>query len=142
MTADFSGKERILLVDDEEMLVEMERTMLERLGYQVTVQTNGRDALALFQETPDAFDAVITDQTMPGMTGVDLALNLLQKRPELPIILCTGYSSLINEQLARSHGIKGFAMKPMSNKGWHGFSGMCSMGKMRDEVSPLLTATT
>ncbi|MGE4559249.1 MAG: PAS domain S-box protein [Desulfobulbus sp.] len=117
VTADFSGKERILLVDDEEMLAEMERTMLERLGYQVSVRTNGRDALALFQETPDAFDAVITDQTMPGMTGIDLARNLLQKRPELPIILCTGYSSLINEQRARSHGIKGFAMKPMSNKG-------------------------
>ncbi|MGD9947205.1 MAG: PAS domain S-box protein [Desulfobulbus sp.] len=117
VNADFSGKERILLIDDEEMLAEMERAMLERLGYQITVQTSSIKALQLFQQTPDAFDAVITDQTMPGMTGVDLARKILEQRPQMPIILCTGYSSLINEQQARAHGIKGFAMKPLTNKG-------------------------
>jgi two-component system CheB/CheR fusion protein len=110
------GQERILLIDDEVMLAEMERTMLERLGYQVTVSTNSLDALAVFQENPLQFDAVITDQTMPEMTGIDLARKMLAIRPELPIILCTGYSSLINEQQARASGIKGFAMKPLSNK--------------------------
>ena len=114
--ADFGGSERILLIDDEEILAEMERTMLERLGYRVTVCTSSLKALELFQETPEAFDAVITDQTMPGMTGVELARTLLALRPGLPIILCTGYSSLINEEQARSHGIKGFAMKPLTNK--------------------------
>ncbi|MDD2466292.1 MAG: PAS domain S-box protein [Desulfobulbus sp.] len=113
---DCSGKERILLVDDEVILTEMERTMLERLGYHVTVQTSSQDALEIFQQTPEAFDAVITDQTMPGLTGVDLARKILQVRPNFPIILCTGYSSLINEHQARAFGIKGFAMKPISNK--------------------------
>ena len=110
------GSGHILLVDDEEMLTEMGRTMLERLGYEVTVRTSSLEALATFQNEPDRFDAVITDQTMPGMTGVDLARRMLQIRPNLPIILCTGYSNLVNEEQAKSYGIKGFAMKPLTKK--------------------------
>ena len=110
------GKEHILLIDDEEILVELSQTMLERLGYQVTTRRNSLDALTTFQNQPDAFDLVITDQTMPGMTGVDLARRILQIRPEMPIILCTGYSSLITEDKAKAAGIKGFALKPLAKK--------------------------
>jgi len=110
------GNERILYVDDEELLVELGKSMLERLGYQVTVHSNSLEALTIFQNQPDKFDLVITDQTMPGMTGSDLARRILQIRPFMPIILCTGYSSVITEEKAKSLGIKGFAMKPMARK--------------------------
>jgi CheY-like chemotaxis protein len=110
------GNERILFIDDEELLAEMGKSMLERLGYQVTVQSSSLEALATFQNQPDTFDLVITDQTMPGMTGSDLARRMLQIRPGMPIILCTGYSSLITEEKARSLGIKAFAMKPLARK--------------------------
>ena len=110
------GTERILFIDDEEMLVKMGQTMLERLGYTITVQISSVEALATFKAQPEAFDMVITDQTMPGMTGVDLAKSMLQIRPDLPIILCTGYSSQISEQKAKAFGIKGFAMKPLARK--------------------------
>lgn len=111
-----TGKERILLIDDEHMLVEMGQSMLERLGYKVTVRTSSLEALTLFQNQPDQFDVIITDQTMPGMTGVDLARRMLHVRPSVSIILCTGYSNLVDEELARSYGIKGFIMKPMTKK--------------------------
>ena len=111
-----SGKEHILFVDDEEILNDMGKIMLERLGYRVTARKNSSEALATFQKQPDAFDLVITDMTMPGMTGIDLARRVRQIRPEMPIILCTGYSSLISEEKARSLGIKGFAMKPITKK--------------------------
>jgi CheY-like chemotaxis protein len=110
------GNERILFIDDEEILAEMGQTMLERLGYRVTVRRNSIEALNTFQNQPDQFDLVITDQTMPGMTGSDLARRMLQIRPDMPIILCTGYSSLISEEKARGLGIKGFAMKPLAKK--------------------------
>ncbi len=111
-----SGSGRILLVDDEEILIEMGQAMLERLGYEVTVRTSSLEALTTFQNDPHRFDAVITDQTMPGMTGVDLARRMLQIRPDLPIILCTGYSNLVTEDQAKSYGIKGFTMKPLTMK--------------------------
>jgi nitrogen-specific signal transduction histidine kinase/ActR/RegA family two-component response regulator len=111
-----TGKERILFVDDEDILVEMGQVMLERLGYEVTVCTNSLVALKTFQDHPEQFDAVITDQTMPGMTGLDLARMMLQIRPDLPIILCTGYSNLVNEDQAKNSGVKEFAMKPVSKK--------------------------
>ena len=110
------GNERILFIDDEEILAEMGKSMLERLGYQVTVRSSSLEALAIFENQPDMFDLVITDQTMPGLTGSDLARRMLQIRPGMPIILCTGYSSLISEAKARSLGIKGFAMKPLAKK--------------------------
>ena len=111
-----TGIERILFIDDEEMLAQMGKTMLERLGYRVTVETNSIEALKIMQSQPDRFDLVITDQTMPGMTGSDLARRMLQIRPGLPIILCTGFSNQISEEKARIYGIKGFAMKPLAKK--------------------------
>ncbi|RPH38108.1 MAG: response regulator [Desulfobulbaceae bacterium] len=110
------GDEHILLVDDEPMLVEMGHKMLERLGYRVTSMTGSVEALRAFQDQPQVFDLVITDQTMPVMTGSDLARHMLQIRPDLPIILCTGYSSHISEEKARALGIQGFAMKPLVRK--------------------------
>ncbi len=110
------GTEHILLVDDEVMLADLGIEMLERLGYTVTMRTSSLDALALFQGHPEQFDAVITDQTMPDMTGMDLARQMLQIQPELPIILCTGYSNLISEKQAKAEGIKGFIEKPMTKK--------------------------
>jgi PAS domain S-box-containing protein len=110
------GSEHILYVDDEEMLRELGTNMLQRLGYRVTARGNSLEALVCFQNEPRSFDLVITDQTMPGMTGIDLARRMLQLRPELPIILCTGFSNLISEERATAMGIKGFAMKPMSKK--------------------------
>ena len=108
------GTERILLVDDEPMLAEMAQQMFERLGYHVTLRTNSIEALTTFKKQPDDFDLVITDQTMPGMLGVDLASRMLQIRPSLPIIICTGYSNRISKEQIESVGIKGFALKPFS----------------------------
>ena len=108
------GTGRVLLVDDEEMLVEMGREMLEELGYQVTAMTDSGKALELFRARPDQFDVIVTDMTMPGMTGMELARELLHIRPDLPIILCTGYSELITEEKAGEMGIRGFAQKPLS----------------------------
>jgi signal transduction histidine kinase/CheY-like chemotaxis protein len=110
------GNEHILYVDDEEILAEMGTIMFERLGYQVTMRTNSSEALKTFQDQPEAFDLVVTDQTMPGITGIDLARRMLQIRPELQIILCTGFSSLISEEKVKSYGIKGFALKPLAKK--------------------------
>jgi len=110
------GTERILFIDDEEILTEMAQTMLERLGYTVSIQMSSQDTLATFKNQPEVFDLVITDQTMPGMNGVDLATKMLQIRPDIPIILCTGYSSQVSEETARAYGIKGFAMKPLAMK--------------------------
>lgn len=108
------GNERILFIDDEELLADVGKAMLERLGYRVTVRRNSIEALSTFQNQPDQFDLVITDQTMPGMTGSDLARRMLQIRPGMPIILCTGYSSLMSEEKALLLGIKGFAFKPLA----------------------------
>jgi PAS domain S-box-containing protein len=110
------GHERILFIDDEEILAEMAQTMLERLGYLVTVKNNSLEALAAFQNQPESFDLVITDQTMPGMTGMDLARRMLQIRPDLPIILCTGFSTLVSEDRARAIGIREFALKPLAKR--------------------------
>ncbi len=108
------GTERILFIDDEELLAEMGNNMLQRLGYTVTVKRNSLEALENFQNNPHNYDVVITDQTMPGMTGSDLARRMLQIRPDIPIILCTGYSNLIDEKKAKSLGIKEFALKPIN----------------------------
>ncbi len=110
------GKEKVLFIDDEDLLADMGKDMLERLGYHVTVRKSSLEALETFQNQPDQFDLVITDQTMPGMTGVDLARRMLQVRSDIPIILCTGYSSIISEEKAKIMGIREFAMKPLSKK--------------------------
>jgi len=111
-----TGNEHVLFVDDEEMLAELGKTMLESLGYHVTLCTDSIAALSLFREQPDKFDFLVTDQTMPGMTGFDFARNVLQIRPNFPIILCTGYSNIIDENSAKKVGIKKFIMKPVTKK--------------------------
>jgi PAS domain S-box-containing protein len=108
--------ERILLVDDEPLLVRIGAATLERLGYRVARYTDGREALEAFRADPDAFDLVITDQTMPQMTGETLARELLRLRPRLPIILCTGFSHAMTEDKARSLGIRALLMKPVSRQ--------------------------
>ncbi len=87
-----TGSERILFVDDEEALVEMGEDVLAELGYEVTSRMDSREALALLEEDPSRFDLVVTDQTMPDMTGMEFARRILALRPNMPIIMCTGYS--------------------------------------------------
>jgi PAS domain S-box-containing protein len=107
------GNEKILVVDDEESIVYMTKRRLELLGYQVTAKTSSIEALELFRSQPDQFDLVITDQTMPGLTGEQLAKELLSIKPGFPIILCTGYSSKIDAEKADFIGIRDFIMKPV-----------------------------
>ncbi|MBP1766745.1 MAG: sensor histidine kinase response regulator [Candidatus Aminicenantes bacterium] len=108
------GTERILLVDDERTQAQSIRNMLKRLGYQVAVRTDAEQALAAFRKDPDRFNLVITDQIMPKLTGVQLATRLLELRPGLPVILCTGFSELVDSEGAHALGIRGFLMKPFS----------------------------
>ncbi|MFO7707065.1 MAG: PAS domain S-box protein [Desulfobacterales bacterium] len=107
------GFERILFVDDEKMLVDIGGKILERLGYQVVSRTSPLEALELFRAKPDHFDLVVTDQTMPGMTGDLLAKELMRIRPDIPIVVCTGYSQGIDPERARQRGIKALVMKPI-----------------------------
>jgi DNA-binding NtrC family response regulator len=108
-----TGTERILFIDDQESLAQLGEKIFEKLGYTVTTRLGSFDALLIFQDNPHQFDLVITDQTMAGMTGADLAVKMLQIRPDIPIILCTGYSSLITAREAKALGIKEFIMKPL-----------------------------
>jgi PAS domain S-box-containing protein len=107
------GSESILFVDDEPMIVDMGRETLKRLGYSVTTKTGSIKALELFRMKPMEFDLVITDQTMPQMTGTDLAKEILHIRPSIPIILCTGFSNTINSKNMGIQGIREFVMKPI-----------------------------
>ena len=107
------GSERILFVDDEKMLADIGQKVLNRLGYDVAARTSPIEALELFKAKPDYFDLVITDQTMPGMTGDVLSRELMRIRPDLPVIICTGYSQTIDKTRAADRGIKGFVMKPI-----------------------------
>jgi PAS domain S-box-containing protein len=111
-----TGKERILLVDDEEPVLRSERTMLESLGYKVIAIAKSDEALKLFRAQPNEFDLVITDQTMPTMTGSKLSRKLLRLRSDIPIILCTGFSEAIDEDKTRAEGIREFVMKPFTTK--------------------------
>jgi PAS domain S-box-containing protein len=107
------GTERILFVDDEIMLVDIGQKMLERLGYHVVSRTSPIEALELFKIRSNDFDMVITDQTMPNMTGDALAQELMNIRPDIPVIICTGYSQAINPERAKNRGIKALVMKPI-----------------------------
>ena len=109
-----TGSERILFIDDEKTLVDLGSDMLESLGYSVTTKTNSIGALDTFRTAPTAFDLVITDMTMPAPTGIELARELMTVRPDIPVILCTGFSELINENLSKEAGIREFVMKPFS----------------------------
>jgi PAS domain S-box-containing protein len=111
-----TGSERILFVDDEEALVEMGEDILAELGYDVTSRMSSREALALLKLDPSRFDLVITDQTMPDMTGIDLANEILDLRADMPIIMCTGFSYVVDADKAKAAGIKAFAMKPLTKR--------------------------
>ena len=108
-----TGSEHILIVDDELPIAKLEKNVLERLGYTVNEQTNSTEALEVFKASPDRYDLVITDMSMPFMTGEVLAKKLLAIRPDLPIIICTGFSERFQEKHAQVIGIKGFLMKPV-----------------------------
>jgi PAS domain S-box-containing protein len=108
-----TGTERVLLVDDEAPIANLEKTMLERLGYKVTLRTSSIEALEAFKKTPNDFDLILTDMTMPNMTGDRLALEMIKIRPDIPIIIATGFSERINEEIAKEAGVKGFLMKPV-----------------------------
>lgn len=107
-----TGNERILFIDDETAIVRLAKVRLERLGYTVKAFTEPLDALDAFRADPDAFDLVITDMAMPVMTGDRLAAEFLSLRPDIPIILCTGFSDQMSDEKAREMGICAFAMKP------------------------------
>jgi DNA-binding NtrC family response regulator len=114
MEESFHGTERILFVDDEENITQMAREALTLFDYRIETQSDPEDALAMFTLNPGYFDVVITDMTMPKMTGAKLAEKLITIRPDIPIILCTGYSALIDEEKARQLGIAAYMMKPVS----------------------------
>ncbi len=108
-----TGDERILLIDDDEAVVRLEKQMLERLGYRVTACHGSVDARNLFCANPSAFDLVVTDMTMPQLTGDRLARAMIATRSDIPVIICTGFSERIDEKRAHEIGIKGFLMKPV-----------------------------
>ncbi|MBU0664333.1 MAG: PAS domain S-box protein [Proteobacteria bacterium] len=108
------GTERILVIDDEPILVSLNTKMLERFGYRVTATTSSREALEKIRTQGDDFDLVITDQTMPNLSGAELAREILDIRPDMPIILCSGYSSLVTEEEVLALGIKKYTMKPVN----------------------------
>jgi DNA-binding NtrC family response regulator len=104
------------MADDETDLLESSRKILESLGYTVVMKKSSIEALEAFSEKPDTFNLVITDQTMPGMTGVQLAKELRRIRKDIPVILCTGFSEVVNEENYKSRGIDAFVMKPFDKK--------------------------
>ncbi len=108
-----SGQETILLIDDEKEITSALSAILSRHGYDVRAFTDGLEAIESFREAPQAIDLVVTDMTMPGITGSQLAREMLSLRPELPVILCTGYSDLINHESARKMGISEYLQKPV-----------------------------
>jgi len=110
------GIERVLFVDDEEPIARLGCMMLERLGYDAVVSTSGEEALAVFGAAPQVFDLVITDHTMPTMTGTALAQELRRLRPDIPVILCSGFSHTMNADKARSLGLDAFLLKPFLHR--------------------------
>jgi CheY-like chemotaxis protein len=104
------------MVDDEEQIVRIGEQFLKKLGYEVVIKTNSLEALRLFESQPDSFDLVITDMTMPNLTGTQLAEKMLKIKPDLPVILCTGFSARIDEKRIDKMGIKGYLTKPIIKK--------------------------
>jgi CheY-like chemotaxis protein len=108
------GTEKILLVDDEEDIAKMQQQMLESLGYQICAMTDSNELLQRFKNAPEDFDLILTDMAMPDMSGVELSQKVLAIRPDIPVIICTGYSELINKEKAKTLGIKEYILKPIS----------------------------
>ena len=115
-TALRTGNETILFVDDEEILVDVVAKMIASLGYEVVSRKSSIEALETFRKEPQRFDLVITDQSMPKMTGYDLSKKLIEIKPGLPVILCTGYSETVSFEKAKDAGIKEFIVKPIGRK--------------------------
>lgn len=109
-----ADNKHVLIVDDELQLVSLNKRRLERLGYVVTATSQSKAALEKFQANPDLFDILITDQTMPGLTGRELAKKILQIKPSMPIIMCTGHSDIVSEDDALALGIKKYVFKPLA----------------------------
>lgn len=108
-----TGKERILMVDDEFLLVKILQRILENCGYTVTILTDSREALKLVQSNPGQFDLIVTDQIMPGLTGSELAAAVLRAAPSMPIILYSGDCDLISAEEVLNPGIKKYLTKPL-----------------------------
>ena len=108
------GDERILFVDDEVVLASLGKKTIETLGYKVVTRTSAVEALELLRNKPGAFDLVITDMTMPGMTGLELAMELKSLRPNIPVIMCTGFSYSISEDRIKAAKIREFMLKPLT----------------------------
>ncbi len=108
------GEERVLFVDDEDLLVDLYKERLIKLGYDVIATTSSLEALKLFKKEPDKFDLIITDFTMPHLTGIDLAAELLKVRRDIPIILFTGHNDTVSPETARASGVSELLMKPQS----------------------------
>jgi CheY-like chemotaxis protein len=108
--------ERILLVDDDALVRNTHRRLLESLGYSVTTAADGEEALVRFKESPHAFALVLTDHTMPTLSGADLARALLAIRADVPVILCTGYSDQIDDRRARELGVRSLLQKPIDRQ--------------------------
>jgi CheY-like chemotaxis protein len=108
-----TGTEHILLVDDKAPIIHMEKQMLERLGYRITSFTSSKDALAAFKADLLQFDLVVTDMNMPDVNGMQLVKKLIAVRPQIFIIICTGFSERINKENMAAMGIKGLLIKPL-----------------------------
>ena len=108
------GTEKILLVDNEATVAKMVHQVLERLGYRVTAHTSSIEALEAFKAHPGGFDLVMTDMTMPEMTGDRLAQAILAIRPDIPVIISTGYSRTLTSEVVKAIGIRGVLIKPAS----------------------------
>ena len=108
------GNERLLVVDDDEMMVISVRNMLQRLGYKVTALTDSQEALKVFSEKPAEFDLVITDHVLPHLTGEDLSQKMIRIRSDIPIILFTGNVDAISSEKAMAMGFRGLIEKPFT----------------------------
>jgi len=111
-----SGRERILFVDDEQILADLGKATLESLGYRVVSVTSAPRALDLFRDDPHGFDLLVTDQTMPQMSGVDLVREFKGLKPDMPIVICTGFSEALDESTALEVGAAGFLQKPFGRE--------------------------
>jgi CheY-like chemotaxis protein len=108
-----TGEEHILVVDDEPVIVQMLQQALERLGYRITGFTASMEALSAFRQNPAGFDLVLADMAMPKMNGEHLAIEITAVRPDIPVIICTGFSERLNRDIAADLGIKGLLLKPV-----------------------------